>query len=113
MSSYNGLENIEEQLDSLRKQTRTPDEVLVCDDCSTDGTPELVSEYIKRHSLEDKWKVVINRENKGWRRNFMDGIRQSSGELVFTCDQDDIWRKDKLEIMEKIMTDHPAINLLA
>lgn len=113
MSSYNGSENIEEQLDSLRNQTRTPDEVLVCDDCSTDGTPELVKKYINRHSLEDRWKVVVNQKNKGWRRNFMDGIRQSSGELVFTCDQDDIWRKDKLEIMEGIMTDHPEINLLA
>lgn len=113
MSSYNGSENIAEQLDSLRTQTRKPDEVIVCDDRSTDETPELVAEYIRKHSLEGKWKVIINRENKGWKKNFMDGIRQSTGNLVFTCDQDDIWREDKLELMEEIMTKHPEINLLA
>lgn len=113
ISSYNGSKTIEEQLDSLRTQTRTPDEVIVCDDCSNDGTPELVTEYIRKHSLDNNWKVIVNRQNKGWKKNFMDSIRQSTGTIVFTCDQDDIWRQDKLEIMESIMSDHPEINLLA
>lgn len=112
ISSYNGSSHIIEQLDSIRNQTRTPDEVLICDDCSTDSTPEIVNKYIKIHSLNN-WRIVINQENKGWKRNFIDGIEESTGDLIFTCDQDDIWRTDKLEIMENIMLKHPEINLLA
>lgn len=112
ISSYNGSSHIIEQLDSIRNQTRTPDEVLICDDCSTDSTPEIVNKYIKIHSLNN-WRIVINQENKGWQRNFIDGIEKSTGDLIFTCDQDDIWRTDKLEIMENIMLKHPEINLLA
>ena len=112
ISSYNGSSHIIEQLDSIRNQTRTPDEVLICDDCSTDSTPEIVNKYIKIHSLNN-WRIVINQENKGWQRNFIDGIEKSTGDLIFTCDQDDIWRNDKLEIMENIMLKHPEINLLA
>lgn len=106
ISSYNGSSHIIEQLDSIRNQTRTPDEVLICDDCSTDSTPEIVNKYIKIHSLNN-WRIVINQENKGWKRNFIDGIEKSTGDLIFTCDQDDIWRTDKLEIMENIMLKHP------
>ena len=46
LSSYNGSEYIDEQLDSLRLQDRTFDEVLICDDCSTDGTYDIIRSYI-------------------------------------------------------------------
>ena len=49
ISSYNGEQYIREQLDSLRKQTRKPDEVIIADDCSTDHTVELAHEYINAH----------------------------------------------------------------
>lgn len=111
LSSYNGEENIVEQLESIRWQTRQPDEVLICDDCSTDGTASVVRDYIGRNGLE-AWRLIVNPYNKGWRRNFIDGISMSSGDLVFTSDQDDVWREDKIEIMERVMGDHPEINLL-
>lgn len=111
LSSYNGAENIIEQLESIRMQTRHPDEVMICDDCSTDETVSKVERYIKENDLEN-WRVIVNSRNKGWRRNFIDGISMSSGDLIFTSDQDDVWREDKIEIMEKVMESHPEINLL-
>lgn len=111
ISSYNGARHIEEQLDSLRLQSRQADEVLICDDGSNDETVAIVSDFIDKYKLA-KWKLIINEKNKGWRKNFIDGIEMSSGDLIFTCDQDDIWRKDKLEVMEGIMEGHPEISLL-
>lgn len=67
ISSYNGSSHIVEQLDSIRNQTRTPDEVLICDDRSTDSTPEIVDKYIKMHSLGN-WRLIVNEENKGWKK---------------------------------------------
>lgn len=111
ISTYNGQEFIEEQLESLRRQDRQADEVLIFDDGSTDDTVKIITEYINTNSLKN-WKLAINEVNKGWRRNFMEAMWKATGDIVFTCDQDDIWRRDKLRIMEKIMQTNPKISLL-
>ncbi len=112
ISAYNGKQYIEEQLESIRTQTRSVDEVLIADDCSTDGTPQLVQAFIDRHQLTG-WHVEVNQENKGWRRNFMEALWASEGDLVFSCDQDDRWDPKKVELMVGAMTAHPEISILA
>lgn len=111
VSVFNGEKYISEQLDSLRHQTRRPDEVLLFDDGSSDKTPQIVTDYITKYSLAN-WKYTRNPENKGWRRNFMEGMWAANGELVFSCDQDDIWHQDKLKIMSELMENSPQISLL-
>lgn len=111
LSSYNGAGVIERQLDSLRFQS-WPVRVLVRDDCSTDGTAQIVEEYISRHHLEG-WRLIRNRKNLGWKRNFMEGMRDCGGDVVFPCDQDDVWYPDKVEKMMRRMEQHPEILLLS
>lgn len=111
LSTYNGQEYIIEQLESIRNQSRAADEVLIFDDCSTDRTVELVTQFIAKYELLS-WKVTVNQHNKGWRRNFIEGIWASSGDIVFTCDQDDLWRRDKIAIMADLMEKHSQIKLL-
>ena len=112
MSTYNGEKYIVDQLDSIRKQSRMPDEVLIFDDCSTDRTVNIVTNYIQDNNLKN-WKIKVNTQNKGWRQNFMDGMWSSSGDVVFPCDQDDIWLPDKIAKMTKIMEEHSQVQLLA
>ena len=112
MSTYNGEKYIVDQLESIRKQSKMPDEVLIFDDCSTDQTVEIVTNYIQDNGLNN-WKIKVNHQNKGWRQNFMDGMWLSSGDIVFPCDQDDIWHEDKLQSMSEVMEDNPHIFLLA
>lgn len=112
MTTYNGIRYIEEQLESIVNQERKADEVLIFDDGSNDGTPEFIEKYIIKNKLNNTWKLIVNEENKGWRRNFVEGIWSSTGDLVFPCDQDDIWHKDKLEVMEDIMINNPQIKVL-
>ena len=111
MAVYNGEKYLIEQLDSIRNQTRRADEVMIIDDCSTDDTVEKINNFLKKYNLNN-WKIVKNVENKGWKRNFMEGIWRSNGDLIFPCDQDDIWMPDKLQLMEAIMVEHPEINVL-
>jgi glycosyltransferase involved in cell wall biosynthesis len=110
MTTYNGVEYLEEQLDSIRGQTCAPDEVLVFDDCSSDTTVSLVTGYIERHRLP--WSVSVNPKNVGWRRNFMQGIARASHPFVFLCDQDDIWEPERCEKMLQAMDHVPGCNLL-
>ena len=98
ITTYNGSSHILTQLESLRNQTVQPDEVLIFDDLSTDNTTDIIGEYIQSYQLTT-WKIQINSTRLGWKRNFMDGIRKATGDLIFLCDQDDRWYPDKIERM--------------
>lgn len=111
MTTYNGEKYIIDQLESLRNQTRKIDEVLIYDDGSKDSTGLIVERYIKDFGLKN-WHFIVNTKNKGWKRNFHEGVKATSSDLVFPCDQDDIWHTDKIEKMEKVMLENPDINVL-
>lgn len=97
MSTYNGKKYIIEQLNSLIQQTTSADEVVICDDCSTDNTVELINEFIQEHELTGKWSVYINEVNLGYKENFKKGIELVKGDYIFFCDQDDVWMPKKIE----------------
>lgn len=112
IASYNGANYIEEQLDSIRNQTLPPDELMICDDCSTDNTADVVEKYIKKHNLEDKWSISINEKNLGYADNFDHVALKANGSLIFFSDQDDVWELNKIEVMSGIMDKHPECKVL-
>lgn len=95
LPTYNGADYIQELLDSLKNQRRKADEVIIIDDCSKDNTVELIKEFIKENNLKN-WSLSINKKNLGWRKNFIKALEGVSGDVIFPCDQDDIWEKDKI-----------------
>lgn len=109
MCTYNGEKFLKEQLDSLRYQTKPADRVSIYDDISSDNTVTIIKDYINEYNLEKKWFLHINQENKGWKKNFYDGILASTGDIVFFCDQDDVWELDKIEIMSKAFAENEYI----
>ncbi|MBS5941120.1 glycosyltransferase family 2 protein [Ligilactobacillus salivarius] len=100
MATYNGEKYIVEQLKSIYNQTVNPDEVLIADDVSNDRTVELIEKFIEQHDLKN-WKLMINSSNKGYKKNFYDLIQQATGDVIFLSDQDDVWEKNKIELMTK------------
>ena len=111
MTTYNGSEFIIEQLNSILNQTRKPDDVYIFDDNSSDDTVKIISKYMDSNNIEN-WHLYINNHAKGWKKNFMDAIYFVNTDLIFTCDQDDVWMPNKLEEMEKIMNGNHNIELL-
>ncbi len=112
LTTYNGIQYIEQLLDSLRMQSRPIDKVMIFDDGSKDKTVSYVEEYIERYALES-WSVNINTANKGWKRNFRDGIILANCDVIFPCDQDDIWNLQKIEMMTSVMERNPNVLLLS
>ncbi|WP_164682827.1 glycosyltransferase [Streptococcus hyointestinalis] len=96
MATYNGEQFLIEQLDSLFQQTILPDELIILDDCSLDSKRNILDTY-SAYPKEIKIKKVYRKKHVGYIRNFLDGIKQATGEIVFLCDQDDIWKEDKIE----------------
>lgn len=112
MTTYNGEKYISEQLESILRQSRQADEVIICDDCSKDGTVSVIKEFIYKNKLVN-WTLYQNKENKGWRRNFIEGLQYTSGDVIFFSDQDDIWLTHKIEKMAGIMEKSKRIHCLA
>ena len=95
MATFNGVAYLAEQVDSLFRQTRLPDELVIHDDASTDGTPEL----LRRIALEAPFPVLVleGARNQGVNASFGSALKRCSGDVVFFCDQDDIWLPRKIE----------------
>ncbi len=113
MGIYNGEKYIEKQLDSILGQTRKADEVILCDDCSVDGTVGIVRRFIERNGLQDSWKLYCNEENRGYPGNFYYAMDLCTMDVVFLADQDDVWAGNKLERMYSALEQHPEAGVVA
>ena len=99
MATYNGERHLAEQLDSILRQSRFPDELVIHDDASDDTTVSIIRDFVMRAPFPVRLKV--NRERLGSTRNFEAAIRVCSGEIIFLCDQDDIWSSNKIALIEE------------
>lgn len=97
MATYNGQHYIREQLDSILEQTITPDEIVIVDDCSSDATMDILNGYESEHP--GIIKVFQNESNLGYIKNFEKAISLCSSQYIALSDQDDIWMRNKLEVL--------------
>lgn len=112
MATYNGVSYVEEQLDSILRQTRAVDEVIICDDCSIDNTVTVVKEFIHQHQLQSNWRIEVNEKNLGFGSNFNQAVMKTTGDIIFFCDQDDIWIEDRVQVMTALMEERQEILML-
>lgn len=103
MATYNGAKYIPLQVESILQQTIHDIEIIICDDCSTDGSWEIIQNYASKDS---RIKPFRNEINLGHKKNFEKAMTLCTGELIALSDQDDIWTKDHLEVLLNILGDH-------
>ena len=108
VTTYNGSKYIREQLSSIMHQIRCADEVIIVDDASTDDTPAIIKSFIEENCLEN-WRLIENKENLGFIKNYRKALSESTGDVICLCDQDDIWFEDKLEAVSSVMARNPQI----
>lgn len=96
MATYNGADYLSEQIDSIIGQTVEDWRLLISDDCSNDGTLQLIDEYCKADS-----RICLVSHGKRYgsaRDNFISLAKHATSEYVMFCDQDDVWLNRKIEI---------------
>ena len=96
LPAYNHATYIKRRLDSIAQQTHVVDEIIILDDCSTDGTDKLINDYLRENSLPAK--VIRNELNSGsvfsqWRR----GYHAAKSDIVWICESDDLCDLNFLE----------------
>lgn len=95
VSTFNGAQFIEEQLISIIEQTLQADEIIVCDDGSTDGTLQILKKFEANHQIQ----LICNNTNLGILANFKLGASLAKpNNYVAFSDQDDIWLPNKLAV---------------
>lgn len=95
LATYNGERFLCEQLDSLYRQTYQNIEIIVGDDCSSDGTIKILQEYKRKYGLY----YFVNKKNLGYIKNFEIILSKCTGEYIALSDQDDVWKENKLEVL--------------
>ena len=101
LCTYNGALFLEEQLNSLAGQTYKPNELIICDDGSSDDTLKLAKKFADTAPFEVT--IIENKTAVGPAQNFSQAILACSGDYVALCDQDDVWGTQKLELILKKM----------
>lgn len=97
LCTYKGEAYLPAQLDSILAQTRRPQELVIFDDVSPDGTWPLLEAYAPRiRAAGVRLALHRNARNLGYVGNFEQALQATSGEIVFLCDQDDVWHPDKI-----------------
>jgi len=110
MCTYNGAQYIQEQLESIALQTRLPDELVVCDDRSTDTTRDIVEAFARQSPFPVQ--LSVNEKTLGPSQNFARAISLCRGELIFLADQDDAWHTEKLARIESVFETRPDVGLV-
>jgi hypothetical protein len=95
LATYQGQQHLPEQLHSLACQTRRPDELVVCDDGSNDRTQDIVRDFASSAPFVVQWHR--HEQRQGVAGNFQSAIERCTGDLIFLCDQDDVWQPRKVQ----------------
>ncbi len=112
MITYNQERFIRRAIDSvLAQKTDFPFELVIGEDCSTDGTRQIVRDYQQKHP--EKIRVVTSERNVGPKKNFVRTIEACRGKYIAFCEGDDFWHcPDKLQIQADYLEKHPGCGLV-
>ncbi len=106
LCTFNGEKYIEKQLDSILNQSIKVNEIIVCDDQSTDTTILILEKYSLKHP--GLFKIHKNETNLRSNKNFEKAISLCTGDYIFLSDQDDLWREDKVEKTLNVFSKNPT-----
>lgn len=104
IATLNGERFIQEQMMSVLPQLSEDDEVVVSDDGSTDETIAILESF-----HDPRIRIFVNEGKHGFIWNFENALTKAKGDVIFLCDQDDIWKPDKVKVVLLALKDHDIV----
>ena len=106
--TYNGGKYLREQLDSILSQSLPVEEIIVCDDLSTDSTFSILQEYKSKYPA--LFTIHVSEKSLGVVKNFEKAINLCTKEIILLSDQDDIWFSEKTQKIHNYFECNPDKN---
>lgn len=106
---YNGQQFLRQSVESVIAQTYQDWELIIVDDCSTDGSPDIMSEYENKDS---RIRVIHNRENQKLPESLNIGFRAANGDYFTWTSDDNRYKPDAIEAMATLLDAHPEYGLV-
>lgn len=97
MPVYNNRSDVLGAISSVIKQSYENWELIIVDDCSTDGTYQVLEEFMKRTRDDKNIQLIRNKKNMGCYCSMNEGILRSTGDYITRIDSDDKFHRDKLK----------------
>lgn len=110
ITSYNQKDYLGQTIESVLNQTLLPYEIIVADDCSTDGSQDLIKQYGEQYP--NLIRAFCHEENLGIAKNRSFALRKVRGDLVTFLDGDDRFLPRKLELELDTFKKHPEASLV-
>ena len=104
IATYNGEKFIAEQLHSVLSQISGNDEIVISDDGSTDATLDVI-----RAIGANNMRIIVNKGQHGYTPNFENALKAAKGDVIFLCDQDDLWADNKISLCLQQLQEHDLI----
>ena len=113
LCSWNGERYLPQQLDSLRAQTQRIDQFVLSDDGSTDGSWNLLQAYAEEQRANGVDVILHhNPQPSGYIKHFEQALARADADVLFTCDQDDVWDPEKVAMMMAAFAADPSLLVL-
>jgi glycosyltransferase involved in cell wall biosynthesis len=108
MAAYNGGPFVKAQMQSILTQLGPNDELVVVDDCSKDDTVERIEQV-----GDARVKLLRHERNAGVVATFEDALRCATGEVLFLCDDDDLWAPTKVQRFMEVFASRPDVEIVS
>lgn len=111
VTSYNNCKYLSQSLDSVLSQNSGYSyEIVVGDDCSTDGARELLIEY--RDKYPDIIRLIFNEKNMGAMANYFNVLSNCRGKYLALCADDDFWLPGKVKRQVDFLESNPDVGMV-
>lgn len=104
--TYNGESFLPQQLNSVISQTYSNLEIIISDDNSTDDSVKIARFFQEK---DPRIKIHINKNNLGYNKNFEQAFDQATSDFIAVCDQDDIWKPNKIADMMSLFNNETLL----
>jgi glycosyltransferase involved in cell wall biosynthesis len=102
--TFNQAQYLSGCVESVLKQTVRPDEIIVSNDCSTDGTKELLETLSLNNNI---FKITNQPFNLGMNRNTDACLKMAKGEIILKLDSDDNLLPNYIETLRNLLLNYP------
>lgn len=109
MGVYNGAQTLAQAIESILQQTFSDWEFIICDDCSTDNTKEILSSYAEK---DERFVIISNPQNMGLAASLNHCLQYVKGEYIARMDCDDLSAPDRFEKQQAFLSQNPEFDLV-